>query len=155
MIINIVIGFILPLIFGICLYKNNSRVVIFIAPISSVVSFTFNQIGYSAKFWVVTPIIKENETLSALPMDIGIYPFLACLMIYIIIAKSIKPFYAISLFTIVTTLLEFICFLLGKVIYQRGWNLFITFLSYACAYFLCYLYFILIKKFVFEENIDK
>jgi hypothetical protein len=152
MIINIVIGFVIPLILGTILYKKNSRVIIFIAPISSVVSFIINEIGYSSEFWEFTPIFKENETLSALPFDVGLFPFLACLMVYIIITKRIKPFYIICFFTMVTTLLEFVFFLIGKVIYQRGWNIFFTFLSYALAYFICYYYFILIKIDVFQKK---
>lgn len=152
MIVNIIIGFLIPLILGIILFKKNSRVIIFFVPIGSMVSFFINEIGYSSELWEFLPMFEENETLSALPFDVGLFPFLTCLMVYIIITKTIKPFYIISFFTMVTTLLEFVFFLFGKVIYQRGWNIFFTFLSYAVAYFICYLYFLLIKKVVFEEH---
>jgi hypothetical protein len=152
MLINIVIGFVIPLILGLFLYKKDKEVIIFIAPISSVVSFLFNQIGYSIEWWDFSPDFEEDETLSALPMDIGLFPFLACLMIHIKLRKNIKSVYLIILFTTITTMIEYVGLLIGKVQYQKGWNIFFTFLSYACAYILSYLYFLLVKKRVFHKS---
>jgi hypothetical protein len=155
MILNIIVGFVIPFIFGIFLYRKDRKVIIFIAPIASVISFVINEIGYSSEWWEFSPSFQENETLSALPMDIGLFPFLACLMIHIMLKKNIKPFFMILIFSIFTTLIEFVGFILEKVKYQKGWNIFYTFLSYTCAYILGYLYFKLIKKSVFPQNLNK
>jgi hypothetical protein len=46
-------------------------------------AFTVNQWGFYFEFWDVTPILKD-ETASAIPFNLGIYPVLASFMIYLI-----------------------------------------------------------------------
>ncbi|MFC7393515.1 CBO0543 family protein [Scopulibacillus cellulosilyticus] len=144
MIQSFLIGFVLPWIFGIWLYLKNPKVILTIAPFMSVVAFTVNQWGYYFEFWDLVPILKD-ETASAIPLNLGIYPVLSSLMIHLIQTKKSNPYLWIFILTIFTTFLELICLILGKVVYHNGWNIFWTFVSYLIPYWLTYLYYKLLK----------
>ncbi|WP_275175823.1 hypothetical protein [Bacillus tropicus] len=73
---NIIIGFIIPWIFGIWLFKRNPKVVLLIAPIGIAVAFLINEWGVNY-FWQLKPIFK-NIGLSAYPLNFGLYPVLVC-----------------------------------------------------------------------------
>lgn len=53
--VNIIIGFIIPWIFGIWLYKRNPKVVLLIAPIGIAIAFLINEWGIDY-FWQFEPI---------------------------------------------------------------------------------------------------
>lgn len=146
MILNVFLAFVLPWIVGIWLYKQNKKLFFLMFPFFSMVAFTVNQFGFWLGFWDVKPIYKENPSFSSLPFDLGLYPILVCLMIYFINDKKKHPFLMILSFVVVVTVLEFIYFSLGKVIYGNGWNMYWTVLSYLVPTILTYFYYLKLKK---------
>lgn len=141
---NWLIGFILPWIAGIYLYKKNSRVLLLITPFASLVAYIFNCIGYFFRFWKVSP--AHDGLLATMPMNFGVYGILGSLLIYTILLREEKHYITLLIFTTVTTLMEAVWFFLGFVAYRNHWNLGFTFLSYLLAYLLLYGYYYLLKK---------
>ena len=146
MLINILLGFFLPWVtVGIYIYKRDKRILLLIFPISALVAFITNELGFYFEFWNLTPILKE-ESMSALPMNLGIFPLLACCLIYLIKSRNWNPILLILLFSLLTTCLEFIGVITGKVIYMNHWNLGWTFVSYLIAYILEFWYYRILKN---------
>ncbi|KRF18641.1 CBO0543 family protein [Paenibacillus sp. Soil787] len=144
--VNIILGFIIPWIFGLFLYKKASNIVILISPISSIISSVINAVGYHLEFWDFTPLIQNDETISALPFDIGLYPVTTSFMIYWIHSKNHKPIMSLLIFCALLTGIEFIGVLIHKVQYSNGWNLGWTFVSYFIAEIIVYGYYVLGKR---------
>ncbi|MNY35870.1 hypothetical protein D3C86_1703070 [compost metagenome] len=92
-----------------------------------------NDIGYHVNFWDFTPQIEDDETISALPFDIGLYPLAGCFVIYWIDFKKKNPLLIILVGCIILTALEYIAYLVGKLEYGHGWNLGWTAVSYFIA----------------------
>lgn len=151
MTINIVIGFVIPWMFGIWLHKKSPIIIYLIAPIAAIVSAFFNDIGYYLGFWDFTPKIENDETLSALPLDLGLYPITACYLIYWIVRNNRRPWLKIVSVSLFNTTLEFIALLSGKAEYGKGWNIGWTFISYALALTLIFLYYKLLDKYGFFD----
>lgn len=145
MLYNIILGFVIPWIFGICLYKKNPKVVILIAPISSILAHSVNVFGGLLKYWKLQPT-KLGE-FSVIPFELGIYAVIPCFMIHIIKNKKVAPYISILLFTAVLTIQEYIYIKLGRVIYNNGWTIYFTFFSYLIPNFMVYKYYKLLGKF--------
>ena len=84
---NFIIGFVIPWILGFYLYQRNPKVIILIAPISSVIAFTINDWGFNYNFWDFTPILHE-QSYAALSFNLGVFPILFCSYIYYIEKKQ-------------------------------------------------------------------
>ncbi|ULL16232.1 hypothetical protein DVH26_18340 [Paenibacillus sp. H1-7] len=149
MLFNITLGFIIPWLFGIYLYKKDRKILLLIYPISVVISMFINDVGFHLKFWDFTPHIPDDETISALPLDLGLYPILGSYMIYWIRNSSLH-WLLISLITMAfTTCLEYFGVVIGKVTYGNGWNILFTSGSYLLAYLLVYFYYTRLLKYGF------
>jgi len=140
MLINILLGFLLPWIFGIYIYKRDKRILITFFPVGSLLAFIINEFGFYFEFWYLTPILKV-KTMSALPMNLGIYPVLACYLVYLINSRHWNSFFLIILFSGFTTGLEFTGVITGKVGYMNHWNTGWTFVSYFVFYILVVWYY--------------
>lgn len=147
MTINIVFGFVIPWIAGILLWRKSPVTIYLIGPIASIVAALFNDLGYHLNFWDFTPKIENDETLSALPLDLGLYPVMACLMIYWIFRTKRQAWLKLTLFALFNTALEFVGLHFGKVEYKNGWNIGWTFVSYFLALLLVYFYYKLLSKY--------
>ncbi|MDU0202496.1 MULTISPECIES: CBO0543 family protein [Paenibacillus] len=147
MLFNIIAGFLIPWIFGIYLYRKSRIIVFLIFPITVTISSLINDTGYHLNFWDFTPLIENDETLSALPLDIGLYPVMAGYMIYWIRKNNRHAFLKIGFFCLATTALEYMAFIFGKVEYSNHWNIGWTFASYILAYSLVYLYYRLLVRY--------
>jgi hypothetical protein len=145
MVFNIVVGFVVPWILGGYLFKKDAQIVLIVSPFASVVAFTVNELGFYMNFWHLQPYFDE-EGVSALPYNLGLYPVLSCWFIYFIRRKIIKPVSQIMIFTLITTLLEGIMLLMGKAEYENGWHIYWTFMSYLLLYIPVYWYYIYLKK---------
>lgn len=146
MFLNIMGGFIIPWLLGLIILKKKTGVIVTIVPIASLIAMVFNELGFYFKFWSFGPVTPSDESLSALPLDLGIYPVMACLMIFWIRTKRIRHVVSIGVITIATTLLEYAALLMGRVHYGNGWNAFYTFISYLAAYVIVYFYDRLLRK---------
>ncbi|CAM4217964.1 hypothetical protein L1N85_15945 [Paenibacillus alkaliterrae] len=147
MLFNFIGGFIIPWIFGIYLALKSPKTLLLIFPVGAVFSLAINNIGFHFKFWIFTPIMPNNESISALPLDLGLYPVLACFMIKSIMTNRSMAALIMFLFILFTTLLEFTGLLFGKVFYSNHWNIGFTFLSYVIAFGGVFLYFKLLERF--------
>ncbi|TDX48210.1 hypothetical protein [Orenia marismortui] len=144
MFFNIIIGFILPWIWGVRLYKKAPKIILFIAPISSVIAHIINELAVHYRFWKVKPFGYGD--FSRLPFDIGLYAVLGSLVIYLIHNQRINEYLVILFFTFLTTIGELMMVLIKRVDYFKGWNIYLTFLSYLIAYILVYIYYQKIKN---------
>jgi hypothetical protein len=151
--INIVVGFVIPWIFGIMLHRKAPIVIYLIVPVAATVSALINDVGYHLGFWDFTPKIDNDETLSALPLDLGLYPVMASFMIYWIVRSKRRPWLKIACISLFNTVLEFIALMLGKAEYGNGWNIGWTFVSYAVALILVYLYYKLLDNYGFFDKV--
>lgn len=147
MLFNIIVGFLIPWVFGIYLYRKSRIIVFLIFPITVTISGLINDTGYHLEFWDFTPLIENDETLSALPLDLGLYPVMAGYMIYWIRKSNRHTFLKIGCFCLATTALEYLALILGKVEYGNHWNIGWTFVSYMLAYSLVYLYYRLLVRY--------
>jgi uncharacterized membrane protein len=152
MIFNILIGFVIPWIFGFFLWKKSPIIIYLICPVTATVSALFNDIGYHLGFWDFTPKIENDETLSALPLDLGLYPITACLMVYWIVKHNRHAWTKLSIIALFNTSLEFIALHYGKAEYGNGWNIGWTFVSYMLALLLVYLYYRLLEQYGFFDK---
>ncbi|RNB84631.1 hypothetical protein EDM56_21235 [Brevibacillus fluminis] len=144
MLYHIFFAFVIPWIFGIWLYNKNDRIVLTIAPAFSVIATIIDHWGISNGFWQILPIFND-KSLSSLPYDIGLFPILACLLVYLIHLNK-HAFFWIIVISITATSLEVINLLLGKVIYGNGWNIIFTYVSYLIPNFLVFLYYRFLKS---------
>lgn len=147
MITNIIFGFVIPWIYGIYLYKKSPIIVWLFCPISAAISALINDIGYHLEFWDFTPLIQNDETLSALPLDLGLYPVLASSLIYWITKNKRHPLLKIAVICFLTSVLEYVGHVFGKVKYGNNWNIGWTFCSYLLAFGLVYLYYKLLLRY--------
>jgi hypothetical protein len=133
MIINVCLGFILPWIYGIYLYRKDPKIILLTCPMAAAIASSINLFGFYFEFWNLTPILRI-EPISALPFDLGLYPVLGSCMIYSIRSSNINSTVLILIFSFLTTLMELIGVLFEKVTYSHGWNIAWTFVSYVIAY---------------------
>ncbi|WP_134703136.1 CBO0543 family protein [Ammoniphilus sp. YIM 78166] len=144
MFFNFVIGFIIPWILGVWIYKRNSIIVILIAPIGVVAATVINEWGFNY-LWKFKPFLN-NQSLSALPLDLGIYPVLACYFIYLVNRGIGNKYTLLLLFAIFITLLEWIAVKSDRVIYLNGWNIGWTFCVYLLTFMVIYRYYKLLQN---------
>ncbi len=118
--------------------KMNKALLLTIAPFGSVLAFFVDELGFYFGFWNVKPF--DDDTIAELPFNLGLYSILAFLLI-LLIRKYKKALFTILVFSLVTTGLEFIYLIIGRVEYSNNWNIGWTFLSYLAPYFLLYFYY--------------
>lgn len=143
---NIVIGFVVPWILAIYLMRKASIVIIITLPIASLVAILSNTFGFQLKFWSFTPLIHGEESISALPLDLGLYPVIACYMVHWIRISQTNHLVILFVTILFTTILEYVALLIGKTSYSNGWNIYWTFVSYLIAYGIVYLYYRILAK---------
>ena len=148
MVLNIALGFILPWIFGVFLYRKHPLIVLAVAPFASVASFVINAVGFGLEWWNLAPYTRM-ETLSVLPFNIGLYPVLGCWCI-VLIRRFGRSMPLLLIFSIGTTLLEGFAVLMGHASYGNGWNLAWTFISCLVAYVVVYKCYMLIRHVLME-----
>lgn len=144
MLLNIIIGFIIPWIFGWILYFKNKKILYTIFPFQSMVAYTIIMLEIDIGFWKLSP--DNYFALPAIPFCLGLYPISASYLIYFISKSKVNPCLLIALFTALTTVSEWLGIIIDKVHYKNGWNIFFTFLSYLLPYILCYIYYLWLKK---------
>lgn len=141
MILNIILGFIIPWVFGVTLYFKDKKTVLIIAPFSSILAYIVNEFCFHLNFWRLVPV-NINDDYTSISVNLGLYPVLGCYLIYYISRKHLNSCSIILIFTIVTTILEYLGTLFNLVTYGNGWNIGWTFLSYLIPYLLIYWYYL-------------
>jgi hypothetical protein len=133
---NIIFGFILPWVLTLFLIRKQPVLFIIISPVTALISISIETVGFYFDFWNFKPLIEKNQTISVLPLDMGLFAVLGSLFIYTLSKRSalLHPIYIILLFSLFTTFLEYIAFHFKLVTYGNGWNIGWTFISYSIAY---------------------
>lgn len=139
MILNIIVGSLIPLVPGIYLFKKDRLMFLLIAPVGSVLAWSVNQLGNAYGFWEIRPLQLAEKSLSAMPLNLGLYPVISALMIFAH-RTYIRNAIVVPLFACLLTLLEYIGVLANYVLYYRGWNIYWTFVSYLLPLTLVFAY---------------
>jgi hypothetical protein len=147
MLVNVILGAVIPWIILFYLYKRAKKIVVLFVPFGISLAFLINDLGQEV-FWMVTPFL-ENASWATLPINIGYFPMLACLFIYIKIEKGVNDWLLLILSIIGAVALELTALAFGKVIYLNNWNLFYTSLVYLAGIMLTLFYLFLVRKFRF------
>lgn len=146
MLANIFFGFFVPwIILGAFLYKKDKKTLLLIFPLGATLALTINLFGFYFEFWDFYPLMKV-EPMSALPLDLGLYPLLGSYFIFLIQRNIINPFFGILLFAVVVTGMEWAAVKIEKVTYYNGWNIGWTFVSYLVPFTIIYGYYRLVKR---------
>lgn len=144
LLLNIIIGFIIPWIFGIILFFINKKVLFNIYPIASMLAYTVTSLEIDIHLWILEP--TKYYLLPAIPFCLGLFPISTCYLIHFIDRTKIRPYKLIILFTIMTTIAEGLGVFIGKIHYKNGWNIIFTFLSYLIPYIISCIYYSKGKK---------
>lgn len=144
MLLNIVIGLIIPWLFGLKLYFKDRNLFLITMPFSSSLALVINAWGFNKDYWNLFPF--ELQHISDLPFNIGLYPIIAVYMLCIIRKIKLNPYIIILSTALLTTFLEFLGLLTGRVFYANGWNIIYTFFSYLLPYVLTYYYYLYFRK---------
>lgn len=144
MIFNIIVGFIIPWAFGIYLYFKDRKTLLIIAPIGAAIALVYNTVGFYIPFWKLKDFSLGR--MSGLPFDLGVYPVVLSYLIYFIKNYKVKSYKLILLFSVITTIGEFIGVLMGRVVYLNSWNIGWTFISYLIPYITGYVYYRQLKR---------
>jgi hypothetical protein len=144
----IVVGFIIPWVFGTWLFIKHPKIILLIVPVGISAAFLINEPGFNY-FWEIKPQYK-NHSFAALPMNFGLYPILASFMIYFV-EKGVKLWITLLGFTLFITGLEWMALIQKKVIYLNGWNIGWTFCIYLVALFIVYGYYVMLKKSIIKH----
>ncbi|MCG7381319.1 hypothetical protein [Paenibacillus sp. ACRRY] len=141
---NIILGFMIPVLIGGWILRRHPKILIIFYPLGVAASACVNSVGFNF-FWNILPN-SNNQSYTALPMDLGIYPISGCLMMFAILNKGTKPWLAIVITAVVLTLIEWLAKEMGRVVYFNGWNIYWTALSYLLPLVLAYGYGLLFRK---------
>jgi hypothetical protein len=140
MLFNVLFGFVIPSIFGFLFYRRNKRTVMSIYPIASIVAIIIGFLGQRFNFWRFNPVFRI-KILSTLPFHLGVYPVLSSYLFHLIQKYKKGTFILIIAFSLITTILEYITLIIGKVKYYNKWNIYWTYVSYLFAYVIVYCYY--------------
>lgn len=144
MILNVIVGFVLPWIFGAWLLIKNWKLLYPFFPAAVALASVINNVGFNY-FWLLSPQFR-NVAFSAIPFDLGLFPVSACFVLYFVYKKGARPWPLIFLNAILLTTLEWILKEQGRVIYSNGWNVFWTFFSYLIPIIILYWYSVVFFK---------
>lgn len=142
MILNILLGFIIPWIITLIIVQER-KIIYYIAPFASVVSFIINALGFHF-FWNLYPFYLRN--LSAVPFNIGLFCLFPCANIQIMRKYNISPYIALSLASLVLTIFELCGKLVDRVVYFNNWNIVTTYFSYFISLLASYIFYKILKN---------
>ncbi|SDH46699.1 hypothetical protein [Alteribacillus bidgolensis] len=143
MFLNIVAGFIIPLILSFFLYKKYPKVIIFLYPLGISIAFAANDWGYQY-YWLVAPF-HDNPSLAVLPFNFGYFPFICYLFSYFKVKQLMNSNLLLMVFAFVTTCIEYLGVLLDRIHYYGEWNIFFTFLTYLICFMITSFYVKILK----------
>lgn len=143
MLTNIILGFILPWIFGSYLFWKNLSYVLHASTIAALIAFLSNDIGYFMNWWYALP--KDYGTLSFIPYNFGVFAVIPVFALYLI-NNGGRTWLIIPLASLLLTIFEGLLVITGKVVYSSGWNLGWTYISYLISLMALYVIYSLTKS---------
>ncbi|MBI6874447.1 hypothetical protein [Clostridium aciditolerans] len=142
MILNIILGFIIPWIIALTIIREY-KVIYYIAPFASVISFIVNDLGF-CYFWRLYPFNLIN--LSALPFNIGLFCLYPCVTIELVRKYHIRTYIILPVTGLLLTLIEWYGVWMGRVVYYNHWNIIATYFSYFISLIISYTFYKFLKK---------
>ncbi|MDV2883664.1 CBO0543 family protein [Alkalihalophilus pseudofirmus] len=139
--VNIFYFFFIPWILATLLFRKKNKMILYkITPFATVIATILCVWGDRHHFWVLKPVLKKNQVLTTMPLNLGLYPVFSSIMVYLIMKTKESASSWILVFTCFTTILEFIMKWIGRAAYGNDWNLNKTFISYFIPYYLIHKY---------------
>jgi hypothetical protein len=145
--IVIFLSFVLPWVVGVNIYHYDKKIILFLAPFSSMLSFLFNTPGI--EYGLFYPTLDSSIkilTLSIIP-NIGAFCILPCLYIYCIRHSKIKPAFLSIIFAAVGCIADLVYISAGYLKYDNGWNILLSCLCFFITLNIVYLYYLALKKY--------
>ncbi|MGP4070686.1 hypothetical protein [Halobacillus sp. B29] len=129
MLINILLGFILPWISGVFLFKRARVLLYTVVPFTALFSMAGNQLGVQLGFWLLIPEGKIH-LMNTIFIDFGYNPIVAAWFIYFLYYKQIRRWIMYPLFMVILNGFEFYALSVGKIIYDQGWHILYSVIIY-------------------------
>lgn len=144
MIFNYILYLIIPWIFGIILYRKDSRTFLTIFPFGSIISLIINIWGIYMGYWSIYPY--SSSYFSSILLSLGLFPILGTYLVYLAKNKRVNALLLLAAFSIISTIMKGIMVTFGRSMYSNGWNIYLTFVIFLAAYLLGYMYYILLRR---------
>lgn len=139
-------SFVIPWIIGILIYLRDHKTILTIAPFSSMLSFILNIPGVDYGLFYPAQILNiKPQTLSILA-NFGSLCILPCMFIYSVRHLRIKPVYLVVIYSAIGTVFDLLLIALRILIYDNGWNIFFSFITFLISLYIVYLYYLWLKK---------
>lgn len=144
--ILIFLTLIIPWIIGINIYHKDKKIILVIAPFSSMLSFVLNTPGIEYGLFYPQQVTNIRMlTLSILP-SIGSFCILPCMFIFCIRHSKLKPIILNIIFIIVGSMSDLMFIAAGFLKYSDQWNIYFSAIGFFISYNIIYLYYLLLKK---------
>jgi hypothetical protein len=138
--VNTVLFFIIPWVVATIFFRGQKRLFKGMFPFAFLLSLALCLWGDHNKYWILKPNLRKFQVMTTMPLNLGLYPVLSALMVYLIKQTKESAASWILVFTCFTTILEFLMKLSGRATYDNGWNLNKTFFSYLIPYYFIHKY---------------
>ncbi|KHE69360.1 CBO0543 family protein [Halobacillus sp. BBL2006] len=140
MIFNFFIGFLLPWLTAIFIYRRARLLIFTVVPFVALLSVILNQLGIQTEIWTLKPRI-DPPIFDTIFINLGYNPIMGAWFAYFIHFKQYNRWLIYLCFIILLVGLELIALSMDKVLYHQQWNIFHTFIVYGIGLCLIDLYY--------------
>ncbi|MGI8314317.1 hypothetical protein [Halobacillus mangrovi] len=140
MIFNFTVGFILPWLTAIILYRKARILIYTVVPFTALLSVLSNQIGMQNDLWALNPE-PTIVLFESLFIDIGYNPIICAWFAYFIYFKQIRRLWVYGGFILLINGMELLALFTGKVEYSEPWNIYYSFIVYVLCLFITDFYY--------------
>ncbi|ARI77900.1 hypothetical protein [Halobacillus mangrovi] len=147
MIFNFTVGFILPWITAIILFRRARILIYSVVPFTALLSLISNQVGMQSNLWALNPE-PTIVLLESLFIDIGYNPIICAWFAYCIYFKKIRRLWVYGLFILLINGLELLALFTDKVEYSDDWNIYYSFIVYVLGLFITDFYYSRVNELV-------
>ncbi|TDL31743.1 hypothetical protein E2R51_10970 [Jeotgalibacillus sp. S-D1] len=151
---NITLGFILPWITGIFLYRRVPLLFYTIVPFTALIAVACNQLGVQHGLWHLHPHTTV-PIYNSLLIDLGYYPITAAWFTYLLYFTTFKRWQAYSLFFLLLNGFELLAILANKVSYHDKWSIIYSLVIYGIGLFAIDFYYFKVKKAIWALSAPK
>ncbi|MGD7044781.1 CBO0543 family protein [Jeotgalibacillus proteolyticus] len=144
MLFTTLFAFIVPWAIIFFILKIDLKIIVLIAPITAVLTFTLDAWTIAYGFASVYPFSKETN-FASLPMALGVMPVCASIFIYLVKRYAYSLAWIVG-FTLFSTLLEWFFVQMGLIRYENNWNIGWTALEYVTGYTGVFGYYKVLRK---------
>ncbi|KIL51100.1 CBO0543 family protein [Jeotgalibacillus campisalis] len=144
MLFTTLFAFIVPWAIILFVLKIDVKIIVLIAPITAVLTFTLDAWTILYGFASVYPFSMESN-FASLPMALGVMPVCASIFIHFVRRHAYSLAWILG-FTLFSTLLEWFFVTLDLIRYYNNWNIGWTAVEYVTGYSGVYGYYRVLKK---------